>query len=351
MPKLIKSALFVIAIIFISYQYSGCSDDLLGTGGTTTPMFGGYEQNEAGVMMTLSALCYVAEGNTNAIQIRDSINLQLADSNYSTGGDWKICWGPGISPTGDNLIYMAVDSTGDSLHYAICVRGTVFNFANIVEDIEVWDMAKWPFSGGGDSIALGSLKGIDTLLATSDPSTNQTLQSYLNTLNAPKQKMFITGHSLGGAMATLVTKWFLDMGYTGKFKLETYTFAAPTVGNISFVNSYHSQMSSTGSESHRCVNNKDVVPYAWAGLPNIISENIPTTVPPLIAALIQTTYDYLKDSVVYKHVETKQSLGSIDPVNCGANGEDSTYFCWVGFEHASNTYLRLLNADTINWGK
>lgn len=351
MPKLIKSILIFIAIIFISYQYSGCSDDLSGTGGTTNPMFGGYEQNEAGVMMTLSALCYVAEGNTNAIQIRDSINLQLADSNYSTGGDWKICWGPGISPTGDNLIYMAVDSTGDSLHYAICVRGTVFNFANIVEDIEVWDMVKWPFSGGGDSIALGSLKGIDTLLATSDPSTNQTLQSYLNTLNAPKQKMFITGHSLGGAMATLVTKWFLDMGYTGKFKLETYTFAAPTVGNISFVNSYHSQMSSSGSESHRCVNNKDVVPYAWAGLPNIISENIPTTVPPLIAALIQTTYDYLKDSVVYKHVETKQSLGSIDPVNCGANGEDSTYFCWVGFEHASNTYLRLLNADTINWGK
>ncbi len=351
MPKIIKSILFLSAVIFITYQYSGCSDELTGTGGNSTPMFGGYDQNEAGVMMTLSALCYIAEGNTNALQIRDSINLQLADSNYSTQGNWKVCWGPGISVTGSNLIYMAVDSTGDSLHYAICVRGTVFNFANIVEDLEVWDMVKWPYSGGGDSIALGSFKGLDTLLATADPLTSQSLQSYLNTLNAPKQKMFITGHSLGGAMATLITKWFLDVGFTSKFKLETYTFAAPTVGNISFVNSYHSSMSSTGSESHRCVNNKDVVPYAWAGLPNIISENIPTTVPPLIAAVIQTTYDYLKDSIVYKHVETKQSLGSIDPLNCGASGEDSTYFCWVGFEHASNTYLRLLNADTINWGK
>lgn len=349
MSNILKAAFFSITVIFISYQYSGCGDETTVIGGINTPMFGGYDQNEAGVMMTLSALCYVAEGSTNALQIRDSINIQLADSNYATGGNWKICWGPGISPTGNNLVYMAVDSTGDSLQYAICVRGTVFNFANIVEDIEVWDMEKWPFSGNGDSIALGSYKGLDTLLNTTDPVTLMGLQSYLTTLNAPKQKMFITGHSLGGAMATLITKWFLDLGFTASFKLETYTFAAPTVGNTNFVNSYHSQMLVTGSQSHRCVNTKDVVPYAWAGLPNIISENIPTTVPPLVAAVIQTAHDYLKDSIIYKHVETKQPLGSFDPVNCGSPGEDSTYFCWVGFEHASNTYLRLLNADTIIW--
>jgi hypothetical protein len=351
MTKIFKTFLVLTAMLLVSYHYSGCGDDTTSIGGPPIFGFGGFEQGEAGVMMTLSALCYVAEGNTNALQIKDSINLQLADSNYSTGGNWKVCWGPGLSPTGDNLMYMAVDSTGDSLKYAICVRGTVFNFANIVEDLEVWDMEKWPFSGGGDSVALGSLKGLDTLLNTTDPVTFLGLQAYLNTLNAPKQKMFITGHSLGGAMATLITKWFLDNGFTSRFKLETYTFAAPTVGNISFAGTYLAQMQSSGSESHRCVNNKDVVPYAWAGLPNIISENIPTTVPPLVAAVIQTTYDFLKDSIIYKHVETKRSLGSIDPVNCGASGEDSTYFCWVGFEHASNTYLRLLEADTIIWSR
>jgi len=91
MPKSIKVFSFVIAAVFVSYYYSGCSDDLLGTGDVTTPMFGGYDQGEAGVMMTLSALCYIAEGKTNALQIRDSINIQLADSNYSTGDDWKVC--------------------------------------------------------------------------------------------------------------------------------------------------------------------------------------------------------------------------------------------------------------------
>ena len=38
---------------------------------------------------------YKRQGNTNALQIKDSINLQLSDSNYSTGGNWKVCWGPG----------------------------------------------------------------------------------------------------------------------------------------------------------------------------------------------------------------------------------------------------------------
>ncbi|MEO8513035.1 MAG: hypothetical protein ABI543_05725 [Ignavibacteria bacterium] len=350
MKKIIKTLLLLSAVLFISYQYSGCDNETI-LNGSTSPMFGGYDQSEAGVMMTLSALCYVAEGNTNAIQIRDSINIQLTDSNYATANKWQVCWGPGVSPSGDNLMYMAVDSTGDSLQYAICVRGTVFNFANIVEDIEVWDLEKWPYTSNGDSIALGSLKGLDTLLATTDPLTSQSLQAYLNTLNAPKQKMFITGHSLGGAMATLVTKWFMDIGLISKFKLEMYTFAAPTVGNITFVSSFHSSMLAAGGESHRCVNTKDVVPYAWAALMNIINDHIPTTVPALVAATIQTAHDYLKDSVVYKHVETRQPLGTFDPANCGPIGEYDTYFCWVGFEHSSATYLRLLGADTINWGR
>ena len=153
-------------------------------------------------------------------------------------------------------------------------------------------------------------------------------------------------------MATLITSWFFDIGLANNFKAESYTFAAPTVGNISFVTSFHNKLLSAGAENHRCVNSKDVVPYAWAGLTNIISENIPTQVPPLVAATITTVHQILQDSgIVYKHVETKKSLGTINPTNCGTIGEYDTYFCWVGFEHSSATYLRLLGADTINWGR
>jgi hypothetical protein len=351
---MIKKYSFFLYISLVScllMQYHGCSSDPISSITGNPPLFGGFHQGDAAVMMTLSAISYTASGNTNAMQIRDSINLQLQDSNYATGGNWKVAWGPGISPTGSNLIFVAVDSTSDSLSYSICARGTTFNIANIIEDLDVLTMLKWPFSGSSDSVASGSLYALDTVLNTSDPVTNLSLQAYLNTLVGDKQKMYITGHSLGGALATMLTSWFVDMGFTSKFKLAAYTYAAPTVGNASFVSSYHNKMLATGSQSHRCVNSNDLVPYAWAGLQSVIDNNIPTILPLFIKVAIQTVENYLRDSgIVYKHVETKQDLGTENPVNCPNDSSISNYECWVEFEHSSNTYLRLLNADTINWG-
>jgi hypothetical protein len=345
---------FLIYIFFVSFlvfQYHGCSSDPIGSITGNPPLFGGFEQNEAAIMMTLSAISYTASGNTNPMQIRDSIMLQLQDSNYATGGNWKLAWGPGVSLSGGNLVFVAVDSTSDSISYAICARGTVFSLSNIIEDFDVLTMLKWPFSGSADSVASGSLEALDTVLNTTDPVTYLSLQAYLNTLVHDKQKMFITGHSLGGALATMLTSWFIDLNFISKFKLKTYTYAAPTVGNVSFVSSYHNKLLATGSVSHRCVNSNDLVPFAWAGLMNIVNHNIPTYVPGLLAAAIQTVHTYMQDSgIVYKHVETKQDLGTLNPVNCPNDSSYSNYECWVEFEHSSNTYLRLLNADTINWG-
>lgn len=351
MKKNIKYSAIILLVSLLAYQYTGCDSDTV-INNVNNPLFGGYDKGEAGVMMTLAALCYTAEGNTNAMQIRDSINIQLSDSGYSTGGRWELVWGPGLSPTGGNLMYVAVDSTNDTIQYALCIRGTILNLSDIIEDADVLTMVPWPFGGTTDSIAEGSYKGLDTLLSTFDPVTNASLASFLNTLTGPKQKMFITGHSLGGAMATLFTRWFADLGYTSQFKLESYTFAAPTVGNVSFVASFESKLNSVGAQNHRCVNTKDLVPYGYAALDKVVPDNIPTQVPPLIAAAIQTLVQYMHDSgIVYKHVETRQLLGSFEPTDCGPSGEINTYSCWVGFEHASNTYLRLLDADTINWGR
>lgn len=347
--KLFAAAAF---IFILSFYYSGCDSETIINGYVSPPLFGGYDRNEAGVMMTLSALCYVEEGNTNALEIRDSLIRQLSDSNYATGNNWKLAWGPGLSVTGGNLLYVAVDSTADSVYYAICARGTIFNFADIEEDLEVWYMVPWPYTASSDSIAFGSLKGLDTLLNSTDPVSNQTLQAFLNGIQGDKLKMFITGHSLGGAMATLLTSWFVDMGFTSRFKLESYTFAAPTVGNASFVNSFHNKMLNAGAQNHRCVNNKDVVPFAWAALPAIISDQVPTIVPVAVQSTIMFVHRQLLDSgIVYKHVDTRQFLGTIAPQNCGTPGTYEAYFCWVGFEHSSATYLTLLGADTINWNR
>ncbi len=54
-------------------------------------------------------------------------------------------------------------------------------------------------------------------------------------------KLYITGHSLGGAVAELLTARLLDMG-VNKNQLYTVTFGAPAVGNKTFVETYEPQM-------------------------------------------------------------------------------------------------------------
>lgn len=58
------------------------------------------------------------------------------------------------------------------------------------------------------------------------------------------QKIYITGHSLGGAVAELLAAKLSDMGVE-KNQLEVITFGAPAVGNEAFVNEYEPKMNLT----------------------------------------------------------------------------------------------------------
>ena len=196
------AAAVLFTLLLVSLNPGCSSDPQSGNFIIGTPLFGGYDRNEAGVNMTLSAICYTAENNPSVPAIRDSIILQLADTSYATKGKWKLAWGPGVSLSRGNLMYVAVDSTADTIYYAIAVRGTSWQFpANIQQDMLVWNLMKYPFgSGSGDSVAEGSLYGLDTLLQTSDPESGMSLQAFLNTFIGGHQKMFITGHSLGGRL-------------------------------------------------------------------------------------------------------------------------------------------------------
>jgi hypothetical protein len=344
-----KKVLILFCVLLVIVSLSTCGGDSV-TGIFYNPMFGGYDEGEAGVNMTLAALCYTAENNPNVMEIRDSLILQLSDTTYSTRGQWKLAWGPGVSLSRGNLMYVAVDSTSDTTYFTIAVRGTDWEFpSNIEEDMEVWNLVRYPYGGAGDSVAEGSFYGLDTLLAATDPIQGQTLEKFLDAIPLGHLKMYVTGHSLGGALATLVTSWFVYRNYTNKFKLETYTFASPSVGNASFVDHYHTSLLSAGAENHRVVNTKDLVPYAWAGLNNIIHDNVPIQVPLSVAVSIGLIQSYFNTyGIVYKHVETRVPIGYLTPTDCNSGSYTEQYFCWVAFEHNTNNYLRLLHADTVN---
>lgn len=60
----------------------------------------------------------------------------------------------------------------------------------------------------------------------------------------PDEKLYLTGHSLGGAAATLAAARFADLGVRPE-QLQVITFGAPAVGNATFARAYEHKMNLT----------------------------------------------------------------------------------------------------------
>jgi len=71
--------------------------------------------------------------------------------------------------------------------------------------------------------------------------------------------LFVSGHSLGGAIATLATAWLQAGNFPKQFNLKTYTFAAPKSGNEIYVN-YLNNALGNRSLFYRVYNELDTIP-------------------------------------------------------------------------------------------
>ena len=65
------------------------------------------------------------------------------------------------------------------------------------------------------------------------------------------KELYVTGHSLGGAVATILTAYFFEKG----FKPLLYTFGSPRVGNTAFTQYYNDKFT-----HFRHVNDFDIIP-------------------------------------------------------------------------------------------
>ena len=339
----------ILLFVVIGGMNSGCSNDPT-SGNSSAPPQLGYEQDVAGVSMTLAALAYVAENNP--IYIRDSLILLLQDSSYATEGEWELAWGPGISQDQGNVMYVAKSTSGGNTKYAIAIRGTDWCFPiNWKEDILVWDLVKYPYVGDTNvKVAKGTLDGLNTLLTLRDSATNKTLSTFLNEVQGSGHELYITGHSLGGALATIMTSALLDIGYGSKFNVKSYTFAAPSIGNEQYVQHFSSTISSNNAISHRIMHRKDLVPYFWDKVDSAVFQNIPSEMPFSVGAIMLAINAYLEaETLIYKPVATLQVIPDpVNPSTCGVSSVSlDNYACWVGYEHSHNTYLRMLGVDTV----
>ncbi|HUO09310.1 MAG TPA: lipase family protein [Phycisphaerae bacterium] len=96
------------------------------------------------------------------------------------------------------------------------------------------------------------------------------------------RSLWITGHSLGGALATLAAARLSQSGTMAK---AVYTYGSPRVGNIAFFQGY-------ATPTYRFVNNMDVVPH----------------VPPEVTLKGLGVLDTFFSQITYKHVGTLEFL-------------------------------------------
>jgi len=133
----------------------------------------------------------------------------------------------------------------------VSYRGTVaVSLKNWIEDIKFWK-ADTEFDNMPNArVAKGFFESWRALSAQVNDAVNNGLKAY------PGARVVTTGHSLGGAMATLNA---LDFRVLRNVTSDVYTFGSPRVGNQGFFNQFASRMSS--QQSWRMVNHRDIVPH------------------------------------------------------------------------------------------
>jgi|TARA_B110000438_G_C15819586_1_gene653715 triacylglycerol lipase len=90
------------------------------------------------------------------------------------------------------------------------------------------------------------------------PSVIQVTNS-IDHMNDNEQRIWVTGHSLGGALCSLYAAMMFEAGYT---VYGIYTFASPRPGDDALATALDHEMMTQGKgPHHRVMNEKDVVPH------------------------------------------------------------------------------------------
>jgi hypothetical protein len=193
-----------------------------------------------------------------------------------SGGSWKRLWGPAQTSDQSNLAFVAGYSvSGQVQSICVTIRGT-----NIYLGEDIWGIFEqiWQDIGGtsqvspswapGTHIASGTAEGLTDIEGLTDPTTNQSLGNYLTNFLAANSNVtcLVTGHSLGGCLATVVAPWILSIRPSSyKGTIQPITFAAPTAGDPAFAAYYDSKFAT----ARRFQNTLDIIPLALQDLLDI----------------------------------------------------------------------------------
>jgi triacylglycerol lipase len=192
-------------------------------------------------------------------QISYCENEQQALDKHLPG--WRVVWES--TELGGN--HAIVTTNGDA--YALAIRGSLMEFSWaavqnwIYQDLNIVSLQKWSYTHDSSKakIAQGAWDGWNNLIKMTDRSSGATLISFLEKNIKTHTPLLITGHSLGGNLATVYGSWlwqyFHDKGEP-RDNINVITFAAPAAGNKAFARDFDHKF----PQALRFENTNDIVP-------------------------------------------------------------------------------------------
>jgi hypothetical protein len=346
--------------------------------------------NDQQVMMTLAALAYTdqttmkdPQTGANETQAQQSQRI-LGDLNNNascglkqtaTTQDWSAIR-VGLSADRANMAFIA-ENTALPSTYAVAIRGSDFAlFIDALENFRVQEVE--PFASGGH-IAAGADEAFRNVSQAQYLSSDGQGADLLATLQAlissppagTTTTVYVTGHSLGGAIATTVSLYLQTQLRGAPVVFQVYTFAAPTVGDQDFATAFDAAFPGTAGQSHsswRVFNEYDVVPNAWQTLSAVKNNYYPNPGPAatMTAKLMIDGIGTLAGFNKYVHPNAAGSANAV-AINVGYKLFDSghlgtdqhgfwgylanntpAFLSQLYFQHGCNTYLSLLGATNVN---
>jgi len=214
-------------------------------------------------------------------QVAYCTNIDSTLQTYIPG--WSLLW-EGKESNGNHAFV-----AGNGRDFAMAIRGSLINFSWaafqnwIYQDLHITTQEKWPYAADslGARISAGSFTGWKNLSGMTDIKNGRLLLPVLDSILDTGSPLLITGHSLGGNLATVYGSYLADIRRKkGKDAddINIITFAAPAAGNAGFATDFNTKF----PRSLRVENQHDIVPkfpspIRIASLGNLYSDSLSAT--------------------------------------------------------------------------
>jgi triacylglycerol lipase len=276
----------------------------------------------------------------------------LKDARLATRGEWTPAWVPGQEDRG---YFAYVARHGQAKRFVVAIRGTNPSLtAGFVEDVlhDLDVRVATPWAGVQDAAtSRGAARGVERLLGLDARGT--TLLEHLDATLPDGAELWVTGHSLGGCLASVLALRLAERYAPREVRVELMTFAAPSAGNAAFAR----VVETTFPTAQRYYNSRDLVPMAWhdlGRLPELYDAPGPRC-SPILAAWATLAAKHAKE-LGYTQPGSGTALGpapSAGQAAKGLLGKIRAFFRPGVFEvealkqHDPNTYLDLMGAPRL----